>query len=201
MTHSTHLLFDLGGVIVPWVGVETLMDLTGLTRDDVTARMVGSDIFNAYEIGACDDATFCAEMVSLFDLDMAPADFPALWNSWVHAPFPGTLAALETLKATYTIACLSNTNALHWAHLQSLIDPYDSFHHAFASQLIQAAKPNPQSYRIPLSIMGVSAESVHFFDDTLVNVEAARAVGMQATHVDRKVGVLPTLRQLGLLRD
>jgi len=36
------LLFDLGGVIVPWVGLEALADLNKITRDEVAER------FNAF---------------------------------------------------------------------------------------------------------------------------------------------------------
>lgn len=175
------------------------MALSDLSRVEVSARMAGSGIARAYEVGACDDATFCAEMVTLFELDMPATEFPALWNSWVHPPFAGVIQALAQLRQTHRVACLSNTNALHWAHLQTLIDPYAIFHHAFASQLIQAAKPDPESYLIPLKQMGINASEVHFFDDTAANVEAARAVGLRATLVDQRLGVLPNLQALDLV--
>ena len=199
MTNPTTLLFDLGGVIVPWVGIEALMARTGLSREAVSTRMSESKIFSDYEIGACSDETFCAELVGLFDLDIPLGEAPLLWNSWVHPPFPGVIDALAKLRSTHRVACLSNTNALHWAHLQTLLDLEEAFHHPLASHLLKAAKPGLEIYQRALDLMGVSAKDVHFFDDTLVNVEAARALGMRATHVDRAVGVMPTLKQLDLV--
>ena len=46
--------------------------------------------------------------------------------------------------------------------------------------------------------MNCNIEDMWFFDDTLANIDGARAVGLTAFHVDRKVGVLPLLKELGL---
>lgn len=193
------LLFDLGGVVVPWVGPEVLAVRYCLTRAEVIDRFAGSEIFNAYERGEVGDIVFTAELRQMFDLP--DADVGALWNSWVEPPFPGVIDALADLKTRFTIACLSNTNALHWGHLNTMFKTDAVFHHAFASHEINVAKPDPQSYHIPLAEMGVTAEDVWFFEDTTVNVEAAREVGMTVHQVDRAVGVMPVLRRLGLLTD
>lgn len=193
------LLFDLGGVVVPWVGPELLAASHGLTRDAVMARFAGSDIFNAYERGHATNADFTAEFQGLFDLP--EKDIAALWNSYVKPPFPGVMAALTDLKTRFTTACLSNTNALHWAHLNTMFSTDATFHHAFASHEINEAKPDAQSYLKPLAQMGVAAEDVWFFEDTTANVKAARTLGMAVHHVDRTVGVMPVLRELGLIAD
>ena len=195
---TTHLLFDLGGVIVPWVGIERLMERQGVSRDTIVEILAQSENFNDYEAGLCDDLTFTTEMVELFDMDMRPEAFAALWKSWVRPPFPNTLETLETLKQNYTIACLSNTNALHWAHLNKMVQLEDVFDHCFASHLMGVAKPAPRSFEIPLEKMSVRASEVLYFDDTMLNVRAARQEGLQTYHVDRNKGVLPVLKSLGL---
>lgn len=193
------LLFDLGGVIVPWVGHDYLGKKYSMTREEVTAKLAASDIFNAYERGECDDPTFCAEMVDIFGMKMTPDAFAPLWNSWVHPPFSKTLETLENLKQNYTIACLSNTNALHWARLNEMFTPDDVFDYCFASQLMGVAKPAQRSFQIPLEKMGVTADQVLYFDDTKLNVEAARKSGLETYHVDRTQGVLPVLNALNLI--
>lgn len=193
------LLFDLGGVIVPWVGLDALAEKNNLSRDAVIDRFARSDIAHAYETGQCDDDTFLREMLSLFEMSLEPHEFAQLWNSWVHPPYPGILAALQVLKGSYTIACLSNTNALHWAHLNQMFRTEELFDFDFASHLIHAAKPDPQSYLIPLEQMQAEASEVTFFDDTLDNVEAARALGISSHLVDRSQGVLPLLKHLNYI--
>lgn len=193
------LLFDLGGVIVRWVGLEALAEMAGLTREDVVSRFAASEIFNAYETGQCSDDVFAKELITLFNLGISLSESKDLWNSWVQESYAGTKDMLVTLRKDYTVACLSNTNGLHWEHLSTHINVDDYFDYSFASHLIKAAKPDPQSYHIPLQHMGIKTEDVWFFDDTAINVEAAKSIGMTAYKVDRNVGVIPTIKRLGLL--
>jgi len=193
------LLFDLGGVILRWTGLDALSEKTGMSREKVIETFASSDIFTAYEIGDCDDDTFIMEFISVFGLSESPSQAKRLWQIWVEETYAGTKEALKTLKETYTIACLSNTNALHWDWLSTHLVVDDYFDHSYASHLIGAAKPKADSYIIPIKDMGVSASNIWFFDDTQANIDAANALGMSAFHVDRSVGVIPKLKELGLL--
>ena len=193
------LLFDLGGVIVPWVGIDALMEAQNLSREEIIEVFSRSETFNAYESGQCDDLTFTSEMIELFNLEMTPEEFADLWKSWVHPPFPKTLETLKTLKKDYTLACLSNTNSLHWAHLNELIRLDEIFDHCFASQIMGVAKPAPRSFQIPLEKMDVSVDQVLYFDDTMLNVEAARKEGLETYHVERDKGVVPIIKSLKLI--
>lgn len=193
------LLFDLGGVIVRWTGLDELSRLAGLPRDEVINIFAKSKILSDYEVGRCDDDVFTEEMRAIFKLDMDARTFKREWCRWVGETYTGTKEALTVLRKDYTIACLSNTNALHWQHLPTHIKTEDFFDHSFASQIMGAAKPSPESYYIPLHDMKVSPSDVWFFDDTEINIKAAEAVGMKAFHVDRAVGAVPKLKELGLL--
>lgn len=199
MSHPKALLFDLGGVIVRWVGLEELAKISGLNRDGVVARFANSPTFNAYEVGECGDNEFTNMLIADFNLQLSAAEAKELWNSWVQESYIGTKQMLIELRSRYTLACLSNTNALHWGHLPTHIIPEKYFDFCFASHLIRAAKPNPKSYQIAIEEMDLNPSDIWFFDDTEINVEAARSIGMSAHHVDRELGVIPTLKTLGLL--
>jgi putative hydrolase of the HAD superfamily len=193
------LLFDLGGVIVRWTGLEELSALTGLSREAVLATFDASGIFKAYQIGQCDDATFITALIDEFKLNMSPEIATQLWQLWVGETYVGIKEALTELRQKYTIACLSNTNALHWAWLENHIATADYFDYSYASHLIKAAKPDLECYHIPIQGMGISPSDIWFFDDTMENIEAAKSAGMQAFHVDREFGVIPVLQTLKLL--
>lgn len=199
MKHPKVLLFDLGGVIVRWVGLDELSRMTGLTRDDVGIQFATSPIFKAYEIGECDDDVFADTLIADFNLKLSRVEAKDLWNSWVQESYTGTKEMLTKLRGKYTLACLSNTNALHWEHLPTHIKLDNFFDHSYASHLINAAKPSPESYQMPIQDMGVTPSDIWFFDDTLINVEAAKSIGMKAYHVDRTLGVIPTLQALDLI--
>lgn len=199
MTPPKVLLFDLGGVIVRWAGLDALAKITGLGREQVAEKFSRSSVFSDYELGLCDDDTFTQALIIEFGLKVSPEHAKALWQEWVGETYAGTKEALNALRQDYTIACLSNTNALHWAWLPRHIVIEDYFDYGFASHLIKAAKPDARSYQICIEKMGVIPSNIWFFDDTLVNVEAATALDMRAFHVDRAHGVIPVLRELRLL--
>lgn len=138
-------------------------------------------------------------MLDAFDLDLTIKDLAHRWNMWVGEAYGGVVASLSALKLSYKTACLSNTNALHWDRLRDHIQVEELFHHALASHIIRAAKPNREAYEITLAEMGCASKDVWFFDDTVANLETARNLGMAAFHVDRDVGVLPNLIELGLI--
>lgn len=193
------LLFDLGGVIVPWVGIEALENLTSLTRDHIIYQFSSNSVLRKYEIGNCDDDLFAAELNAVFDLGLTIDATKKLWNSWVKPPYPNTETVLQSLRKTYKTACLSNTNSLHWNHLYTLMDMETSFDVKFASQIMNVAKPDAKIYELVIKALDVEPEKILFFDDTLINVEAAADMGLQALHVDRAVGVVPKLKEIGLI--
>ena len=86
MKNPKILMFDLGGVINPWVGIEALMEYSGLTREEVADRFAASKYGGAFERGQAGEAEFIAEFESLYDLP--DTDTIALWNSWVLAALP-----------------------------------------------------------------------------------------------------------------
>ena len=73
------------------------------------------------------------------------------------------------------------------------------FDRPYASHLLKAAKPDSIAWEMCLKDMKAQPHEVWFFDDTQVNIDAAQAMGIQSYHVDRNVGVIPTLKGLGLL--
>ena len=193
------LLFDLGGVIVRWTGMEALSQMTGLKREKIAEKFSGPSVFSDYELGLCNDDTFIQTLITDFDLKISPERIKTLWQEWVGETYPGTKEALIALKENHTIACLSNTNALHWAWLPRHLVIENYFDYGFASHLLAAAKPDDKSYQICIEKMGVTQSDIWFFDDTLANVDAAMTLGIRAFHVDRAVGVLPVLKDLKLL--
>lgn len=199
VTQPKVLLFDLGGVIVPWVGIIELSRLTGRSETELSHLAKSSDLFMSYEVGGCRTDVFLDELNRLFNLGMERDELAPLWNEWVRPPYAGMRQTLLGLKDNYTIACLSNTNASHWNYLAATHNIIDVFDHAYASHILKVAKPRSEAWELCLNDMGVRASDVWFFDDTQENVDAAQNLGIKSFHVDRAVGVIPTLKGLGLV--
>ena len=70
---------------------------------------------------------------------------------------------------------------------------------AISSHQVGLYKPDPQMYLIALDRLGVSPDSVMFFDDVPANVAAASALGIRAFQVEGVEGVRSRLIQEHLL--
>ncbi len=93
------------------------------------------------------------------------------------------LAEIDRLRAArYHLGLLSNAGG---GARQAFGERYGVLDH-FDSVTISAEegimKPDPRIYRIALARAGAAPEEALFVDDVIENVEAARALGMQAIH-------------------
>lgn len=190
------ILFDLGGVVVEWTGIAELAAISGLSITDVAARFASSQTSLTYERGEVSDDEFSDHMIALFNLPYSRGQFKLQWRMWVGEAFDGVVDMITGLRQSFTTACLSNTNQMHWDHLLGYLPLETMFDHVFASHHIQAVKPNANSYEIVMQQTGFAAHDIVFFDDSQANVDAAKALGMTAYKVQSDLGVIPTIRQI-----
>ena len=158
-----------------------------------------SEIGNAFERGLCSNEAFIHEFRQAFCLNGSDAELTTLWNSWVQAPYPGMIEAITVLQENYQVACLSNTNDLHWQHLKTYVDLETLFSPAYASHENHLAKPDKDYFKYVSSDLGIAPEKILFFDDTQANVDAAKTCGWQALKIDPEDGAIPALKTLGLI--
>ncbi len=64
---------------------------------------------------------------------------------------------------------------------------------------VRLLKPDPAIYRLLLESHGLDPAACLFIDNSLANVEGARAVGMHAAHFESPDQVERTLMELALL--
>ena len=92
----------------------------------------------------------------------------------------------------FRLGILSNTCELHVSQfesfnfLKSIPEEFRVYSHRE-----KVFKPEPAAYHRFEEVTATSAESIVFFDDTPVNVTAARSLGWTAFHVPRGEPVLP----------
>ena len=197
MQSALVVLFDLGGVLVENTGEQGLSSLLPyqLDRREIWARWLASDAVRRFERGQISPEVFAARFIEEWRLEVGPAAFIEAFVTWPKGLFDGAAALVRNLRAQHRVACLSNTNALHWARFPELPELFDSI---FASHLTGFLKPDPEAFEHVLRQLEVRAEAVWFFDDLLPNVEAARKLGIRAVQVRTFAEVEPALRAEGL---
>jgi putative hydrolase of the HAD superfamily len=193
------LLFDLGGVLIDFAGFEEMRRLLPQVSDrsEIRDRWIHSESVQLFERGDITPESFARRLVEEFHLELSAEDFLREFVSWARGPYPGAVSLLGRLRATHRIACLSNSNELHTPIHRASIHPHvDTF---YFSDEIGLVKPDREIFDYVIHDLAVSPRRIAFFDDTMVNVEAAREVGLNAFSVDGIVEVEAQLQRLGLI--
>jgi putative hydrolase of the HAD superfamily len=192
------LLFDLGGVLVESKGREVLRALLPrLGEREVMKRWLASPAVDRFERGLSDPHAFARQFIAEWKLALSEDQFIESFAGWVTGFFDGAEALLRALRHTHRVACLSNTNSLHWARLPQLPQLFDE---CFASHRTGLMKPERAAYEHALRTLAAAPGEVLFFDDLAPNVAAARAVGMRAFQVGGFADIAPILRGAGYLQ-
>lgn len=194
------ILFDLGGVLIENAGRDGLMGLLPyrLETPEIWRRWLDSPAVQQFESGRIAPDAFAAQFIREWELTVGPEAFLAEFASWPRGFFPGARELLAALRDRHHLACLSNTNAIHWGRFPEFRDVFDT---CFASHEMGIVKPDHAAYAHVLETLGVEPSDVHFFDDLLPNVEAARAVGINAYQVSGFAQIEPLLREARLHRQ
>ncbi|WP_052941344.1 HAD family hydrolase [Chromobacterium subtsugae] len=195
------LVFDLGGVLVDWNGIDPLIRLSGgrLSREEARLFWMHFHWTEKLDLGACTPLEFSAAMADELRLDLSAEAMQAQLRSWNRGAFPGARALLEKLSADWQLAALSNINSLHWQQVSEEFQLLDLFGHTFASFQLRLRKPQPEIYRHVQQTLGLAPADIAFFDDNIECVAAARAEGWQAFHTIGFDSLQRTLREQGWL--
>jgi putative hydrolase of the HAD superfamily len=181
------VLFDLGGVLVDFGGVEAMKQLSGITDDDelwhrwLTCRWV-----REFERGGCTPEEFAAGVVADWELSIAPDAYLEQFAGWLGGPLPGAVELVDATNAVVVTGCLSNTNALHWDRHFLQWQVIHALEHRFLSFELGAVKPDREVFDRVAAQLDAPRERILFLDDNLVNVEGARQAGFRS---DRTKGV------------
>jgi HAD superfamily hydrolase (TIGR01509 family) len=178
------VLFDLGGVLIDFGGVDPMKELAGIESDDelwrrwLTCRWVRS-----FERGHCSEDDFAKGVVGDWGLSVAPQAFLDAFRSWPGGPLPGAETLLRSVQRTVPAGCLSNTNALHWQDQFARWPILDAFDFRFLSFELGHVKPDQELFDHVGRLLPSAPRRVLFLDDNSVNVEGAAAAGFTALQV------------------
>jgi putative hydrolase of the HAD superfamily len=181
------LLCDLGGVLIGVDfnrAIDAWAPLSQLPRPALLAAFQLDRAYERHERGEIGAAEYFAHLRMTLELDATDAEIAAGWNAILLDEKQETLALIERARKRVPTYLFSNSNATHkavWmARYPRVVNAFDGM---FVSSDLGFRKPEPEAFREVAGRIGVSPSAILFFDDSLKNVEGARAVGMQAVHV------------------
>jgi len=204
MTPHTYqvILFDLGGVLVEVDGLTAFQSTLGtpLSQEELWQRwLTASTWVSTFESGQCTPEVFAAGIVAEWDLAVTAEAFLDTFRHWPRRLFPGVRDMLALLAPQCTLACLSNTNSVHWPHIRDTLGLSGLLHRYYLSHEIGHLKPARAAFEHVLTDLGCAPSRVVFLDDNQLNVDAAQAMGIQAYRTVGIAEVQTALQSLGLL--
>jgi HAD superfamily hydrolase (TIGR01509 family) len=177
----TGVLFDVGGVLAALDGVPSLAALLGVEaeHDALHAMWMASPAVVAHETGKIGPDEFAVGVVADLELPVTPEWFLEDFIRWLQGPLPGAAELLGEIPRTYRVAALSNMSKVHWDAIAAtgLTRRFDQ---VFVSHEIGCLKPASEAFGIALDGMQLQPSDVLFLDDGQRNVDAAKALGMEA---------------------
>lgn len=201
MTTISHILFDLGNVVIsiaPDRVTDELARLSNRSRAECIALLTSpGSVWQQMAVGRYSSGDLRDWINYHLDLTLSSDEIERIMNLELVSEIGSTASLLPILSEQAVIGCLSNTNAIHWAELLREYRVMDSFSHRFASQELLLSKPSQEIYQRVEEILAVPAENILFFDDREENIVAAAACGWRARQYVGHDQLVQDLRKSG----
>jgi HAD superfamily hydrolase (TIGR01509 family) len=124
--------------------------------------------------------------------------FSEVWNLALDPHPMQDVKLFEQLAKSYRLALLSNTDAIHLAHMEPRYNFFPHFRVRIYSCSVGASKPNPLIYREALRALRVQANEAVYIDDIPAYVEAAQRLGMAGIPYQSPQQLIVDLGKLGV---
>jgi 2-haloacid dehalogenase len=200
----TTAVFDLGGVVVVWDPVPAVAAAVGQERAE---RFVNGDDFDfgawnhAQDAGRAWVDAEAEARGSHPHLSEEVAAYRPNFALSLRGLVPGTAEILTALHARgVRLVALTNWSAETFHHAPAAFpEVLALFDNIVVSGAEGVAKPDGEIFRILARRLGHPIQDVFYVDDSASNVDAARAVGMDAVLFTDATALLEDLQDRGLL--
>lgn len=189
-----NLLFDLGGVIIDIERQRCVDAFKALGLENAESYFgdyAQTGIFMAIEDGSINVDEFHAALHEKLPAGVTDYQIDTAFQKFIVGIPAHRLKALRDLRRRgFGIYLLSNTNPVMWRGVianefgQEGLRREDYFDGMVTSFEAHCAKPDAAIFKYTVEQLGIKPEETLFFDDGLANVEAARALGFEAVHVE-----------------
>lgn len=180
-----YFIFDLGSVVVKPMKIEEIYNSFNWNIDYEKFKDIFSNSKSAKEIhkGIISTEEYFDFLKQYSTDDISFEEFVEAYKKSKQDPYEDTINIIKSLKEKgYPVCLLSNLRKIDFGFYQEKFDPM-IFDHLFLSYELNMLKPDQEIYEKVIKNLNVEANQLYFFDDLLENVEAARAIGINAYQV------------------
>jgi glucose-1-phosphatase len=191
------LLFDLGGVIIQidWNRVfQQWARCSPLSAREMGDRFQMDTAYEQHERGQLSASQYFSYLRNVVEFKGSDESFLKSWNAVFVREVKDVVDLLPCLKSKVPIYLLTNSNPTHEAFWRDAYShTINLFTDTFVSSTLGHRKPDQAAFDAVARKTGVALRSILFFDDTIENVEGAKAAGLRAVHVTDPSDVRRTL--------
>ena len=203
MSMISAVVFDLGGVLVDWNPRYLYREIFGDDFEGMERFLAEIFMTPAWnerlDAGHPWDEVIATVAASRPEYRALLETYRDRWRETLGGPIAGTVAILEELKgAGMPLFALTNWSQYTFPHARERFGFLDWFGDIVVSGEEGLIKPNPEIFEILLARIGFTADRCVFIDDSLKNIEAARALGFHVIHFRDPEQVRRDLGTLGL---
>ena len=202
LNQPTAVLWDIGNVVVRW-DPRTLYSKVFSDSAELD-RFLAEVCTMTWHAETDRGATFEDNIAQLSAQHPHHTDaISAWWSRWPEM-FSGVIAeteaAIEALAAAGVQQYgLTNMSVQAWPGVRAMTPAFDHFAEVVVSGAEALIKPDPRIFQLAIDRSGLAPQQMLFIDDSLPNIEAARALGFFVHRFEDPAALRPVLEQHGLL--
>lgn len=194
------VIFDLGNVLLNFNAKKSARRFARACKVPMTKvwdHFFTSQTEKAYTRGEISCKEFYQHASDCLNVQVDFEKFKYYWNDifWENE---GMDSLLAKLKKKYPLYLISNTNKMHFDHIQETFKILRHFKKTFPSHEVGHRKPEPQIYKKVLKQTRLKPEETVFVDDIIKFVDGAKAVGMHAIQFRNPRQLVRELKKLGV---
>lgn len=175
------ILFDLGNVLVEHnpTGTARISEFLGIETGELHEFLIESDASRRLCNGEFSADQFTAMVNKRFNGTITPTMITEWFGPEIERVYPEIPSLVESLAGRYSLGVLSNTFFGHWDYFVTT-ELARYFKAPMASHLLGFVKPDREIYLEALKRISATPGETVFIDDKAENVDAAKALGINA---------------------
>lgn len=203
MTATKNVIFDLGAVLIEWDPVLAFADVFD-TRAEAEEWLAQIN-FNAWNRLQDGGRSFADAVVAARadhgELADPLQDYLAAFHLTIDKTIPGSWKIVDALLAQdVPLYAITNWAADTWpVALETYPRLGQVFRDVVVSGQVAMIKPDAEIYQTLLQRNGLEPQDCIFIDDSMANVEGARALGIDAIHFTDPDALELALKERGFL--
>ncbi len=187
-----NILFDMGNVLfsIEYKKTEDAFKALGYGNfSQMYSQFTADALFEKLETGKISTEEFYKKLIAYHPETVTQQQITTAWNGMLLHWRMESLAFLKILAKKYNLYLLSNTNEIHLAAVNNLLEQEngkesidDLFTKAYYSHKINLRKPNANVFEFITKDALIDPQETLFIDDLENNIETATQLGFK-THL------------------